>query len=51
LYLAGFRNRVTVLVQWAYAYLTWQRGVRIIANYAAHVPAGKEAVPAYPGAG
>jgi NADH dehydrogenase len=40
LYLAGFRNRVTVLVQWAYAYLTWQRGVRIIANYAAHVPAG-----------
>jgi NADH dehydrogenase len=30
LYLAGFRNRVTVLIQWAYAYLTWQRGVRII---------------------
>jgi NADH:ubiquinone reductase (H+-translocating) len=41
LYLAGFRNRVTVLVQWAYAYLTWQRGVRIIANYSAHVPAEK----------
>jgi NADH:ubiquinone reductase (H+-translocating) len=38
MYLAGFRNRVTVLVQWAYAYLTWQRGVRIIANYQAEVP-------------
>ena len=30
LYLAGFRNRVIVLVQWAWAYLTYQRGVRLI---------------------
>lgn len=30
LYLAGFRNRISVLVQWAYAYLTFQRGVRLI---------------------
>jgi NADH dehydrogenase len=30
MYLVGFRNRVTVFVQWAYAYLTYQRGVRII---------------------
>ncbi len=30
LYLAGFRNRVSVLIQWAYAYLTYQRGVRLI---------------------
>ncbi|MEJ7813329.1 MAG: NAD(P)/FAD-dependent oxidoreductase [Gemmatimonadaceae bacterium] len=29
-YLAGFRNRVSVLVQWAYAYFTWQRGSRLI---------------------
>jgi len=32
LYLAGFRNRLTVLIQWAYAYFTWQRGVRLITN-------------------
>jgi NADH dehydrogenase len=30
LYLAGFRNRLSVLVQWGYAFLTWQRGVRLI---------------------
>jgi NADH:ubiquinone reductase (H+-translocating) len=30
LYLAGFRNRLSVLLQWAYAYLTFQRGVRLI---------------------
>jgi NADH dehydrogenase len=30
MYLVGFRNRVSVLVQWAYAYLTFQRGVRLI---------------------
>lgn len=29
-YLAGFRNRLVVLVQWAWEYLTWQRGVRLI---------------------
>jgi NADH:ubiquinone reductase (H+-translocating) len=30
LYLAGFRNRLSVLIQWAYAYFTFQRGVRLI---------------------
>lgn len=30
MYLVGFRNRVSVLVQWAYAYFTYQRGVRLI---------------------
>ncbi len=30
LWLIGFRNRVTVLVQWAVAYLTYQRSVRLI---------------------
>jgi NADH dehydrogenase len=33
LYLVGFRNRVSVLVQWAYAYFTYQRGMRLITNY------------------
>lgn len=28
--LIGFRNRASVLVQWAYAYFTFQRGVRLI---------------------
>ncbi|MBV9880203.1 MAG: NAD(P)/FAD-dependent oxidoreductase, partial [Gemmatirosa sp.] len=32
LYLVGFRNRASVLIQWAYAYLTSQRGVRLIAG-------------------
>ena len=28
--LAGFRNRLSVMVQWGYAFVTWQRGVRLI---------------------
>ena len=30
MYLIGFRNRVLVLIQWASAYFTYQRGVRLI---------------------
>jgi NADH dehydrogenase len=29
-YLIGFRNRVLVLMQWAWAYLTYHRGIRLI---------------------
>jgi NADH dehydrogenase len=29
-YLAGYRNRLVVLVQWGWEYFTWQRGVRLI---------------------
>ncbi|HEX6924057.1 MAG TPA: NAD(P)/FAD-dependent oxidoreductase [Longimicrobiaceae bacterium] len=29
-FLIGFRNRVLVLLQWAWAYLTWQRSARLI---------------------
>src|SRR5579871_283697 len=29
-YLIGFRNRILVLIQWAWAYLTYQRGTRLI---------------------
>ncbi len=36
LYLAGFRNRLTVLVQWAFQYVTYQRGVRLITGTTAH---------------
>ena len=30
LYLIGFRNRVIVFVEWAWAFFTWQRGARLI---------------------
>ncbi|HEU4453456.1 MAG TPA: NAD(P)/FAD-dependent oxidoreductase [Longimicrobium sp.] len=30
MFLVGFRNRVLVFVQWAFSYLTWQRGARLI---------------------
>jgi len=43
LYLVGFRNRLSVLVQWAYAYFTFQRGVRLIT-------AAEGAAPAHSGA-
>jgi NADH dehydrogenase len=29
-FLIGFRNRVIVLIEWAYAYFTYQRGARLI---------------------
>jgi NADH dehydrogenase len=31
-YLIGFRNRVLVMIQWAWLYLTFQRGARIITS-------------------
>jgi NADH dehydrogenase len=30
LYLAGFRNRLSVLIEWAYSYFTFERGARLI---------------------
>lgn len=32
-YLIGFKNRVFVIWQWAYAYFTYKRGARLITNY------------------
>ena len=32
LYLAGFRNRLSVLIQWGYSYLTYHRGARLISG-------------------
>lgn len=29
-FLIGFRNRLSVFVQWAWSYVTWQRGARLI---------------------
>ena len=30
MYLIGFRNRVLEMLQWAWAYATYQRGIRLI---------------------
>jgi NADH dehydrogenase len=51
LYLAGFRNRLSVLVEWGYEFITWQRGVRLILNQRGGGPrddgrTGEWAVPA-----
>ena len=34
IFLIGFRNKVAVLLQWAYAYCTYKRGARIITGLA-----------------
>jgi len=39
MYLAGFRNRLSVLIQWGYAYFTYQRGVRLITSAERPAPA------------
>lgn len=39
LYLIGFRSRVIVLIEWAWAYLTWQRGTRLITGFERPAPA------------
>jgi NADH:ubiquinone reductase (H+-translocating) len=41
LFLIGFDNKLTVLVQWAYSYLTYKRGARIIVQSADGLPASK----------
>ncbi len=33
-FLIGFRNRVAVILQWAWSYLTWRRGARLITDTA-----------------
>jgi NADH dehydrogenase len=34
LFLIGFRNRVLVMIQWAWSYLTYERGARLITGSA-----------------
>jgi NADH dehydrogenase len=41
-YLIGFRNRLQVMVQWAWQYFTYQRGARLITNLGA-APHGRPA--------
>jgi NADH dehydrogenase len=35
-FLIGFRNRILVMIQWAWSYLTYGRGARLIASEAPH---------------
>ncbi len=46
LFLIGFRNRILVLFEWAWAYFTWRRGARVVlsveAPSVAHVRREKE---------
>lgn len=48
LYIVGFRNRLMVLIQWAWAYTTFQRGARLISEIDKEAVEQKEsaAVPA-----
>jgi NADH dehydrogenase len=38
LYLAGFRNRLVVAIEWGYAYFTYQRGARVITTRSGYPP-------------
>jgi NADH:ubiquinone reductase (H+-translocating) len=40
MFLVTFRNRVAVLAEWAWAYLTWQRSSRVIVQPASAPPRG-----------
>ncbi|MGB0768084.1 MAG: NAD(P)/FAD-dependent oxidoreductase [Phycisphaeraceae bacterium] len=46
LLLVGFRNKVVVLVQWFYSYVTFRRGARIIIGVAEHQEAVEAAIDA-----
>jgi NADH dehydrogenase len=43
--LVGFRNRVSVFLEWCWAYLTFRRGARIITGLEAPVGEGAPALP------
>ena len=47
-FLIGFRNRIAVLFSWIWAYITWQRGVRLITgiNGTKAIDAASSAQPA-----
>ncbi len=44
-FLVGFRNRVFVMIQWAWSWLTFQRGARLITGPIGVLPAISEAKP------
>jgi NADH dehydrogenase len=48
MYLAGFRNRASVLLEWAYAFFTYQRGSRLITGPVRRVNPPATAAPVIP---
>ena len=46
MYLVGFRNRIMVLIEWAYAYFTNQAGVRLITDVERYKPPPPQTVAA-----
>lgn len=49
MYLVGFRNRIVVFIEWAYAYFTYQAGVRLITDVERYKPPPRQ--PVAPGTG
>jgi NADH:ubiquinone reductase (H+-translocating) len=45
MYLAGFRNRMSVLVEWAYSYFTYERGARLITGRGSVEASSEQPVP------
>jgi len=45
MYLAGFRNRASVLIEWAYSYFTYERGARLITGGGSGGVSAKEPIP------
>ena len=43
MYLAGFRNRLSVLLEWGYSFFTYERGARLITAEAPRAPPGTAA--------
>ncbi len=43
MYLAGFRNRLSVLLEWGYSFFTYERGARLITADAPRAPPAKAA--------
>jgi NADH dehydrogenase len=46
MYLVGFRNRIVVFIEWAYAYFTYQAGVRLITDVERYKPPPRQPVAA-----
>jgi NADH dehydrogenase len=46
MYLVGFRNRIMVFIEWAYAYFTYQAGVRLITDVERYKPPPRQPVAA-----
>jgi NADH dehydrogenase len=45
MYLAGFRNRASVLIEWAYSYFTYERGARLITGGGSGGVSREEPIP------